>query len=252
MLTMRGIKMKNKNNLGTQINVLIPEFVSKTITELDFEKLKSMKQGGFWIDQFKAFANLIPDVGGAIAQEVQNYQNYKAAEFFRKFTAYIYGLKPTSCEERLKFCDQIEEKARDYAGNVIMSMVDRLDNIHKQSILANLTNAEIMGYISMEDLFRLTSMLERIPYVDLLDLLKYKEPYYDENGNSESLFATGVLRFAFLDTVNSRNEFVLSPMGQKLVINGMRTPVIVQFDGLQIGLPTMTDEDLDQIFDELR
>lgn len=239
--------MKIMNTENKQSNIPISEIVRQTLTELDFEKLKPIKQSDFWIDQFKAIVNLTPFAGGAIAQEVQNFQNYKAAEFFRKFTAYIYNLELHTANERMNFCNEIEEKAQDYSGNVIMGMVDRLDNIHKQGILANLTNAKINGLITIEDMFRLSSMLERIPYVDLTDLLKYSKPFYDESGNTELLFATGVLRFAYLDGVNDSNKYVLSAMGQKLVKYGMRLQVDVQFDGLQIELPTMTDEDIHEI-----
>lgn len=58
-------------------------------------------------------------------------------------------------------------------------MIYCLDNINKQKNLANLTKARINGQISIEDFFRLSNMLERIPYVDLESLHNYIENYYD-------------------------------------------------------------------------
>ena len=115
------------------------------------------------MEQLKAVANLVPTVGGALAQEIQVLQDYRDSEFLRKYTAYILGVADTTDKERDKFAEEIAKKADDYAGNVIAGMVDRLDNINKEHILANLTMARIEDKISIETFFRLTSVLEHIP-----------------------------------------------------------------------------------------
>ena len=224
----------------------LPEIVNQSFSKADLNKLAPQK-GWTWFDQFKAFVNLVPWVGGFSAQEIQNIQDYKESEFCRKYTAYIYSLEPHSEADREKFCEDVESQALDFSGNVIMGIVDRLDNINKQCVLANLTSAKIKGQISIEDFFRLASMLERIPYVDLRELLKYGRPYYDESGNTELLFATGALRLAILDGENNNSKYVLSALGQKLIEFGFKTPISVEFDGLKIGLPTATDEDIDKM-----
>lgn len=229
----------------------LPKIVNHSFSKVDLKKLVPIK-GGAWMDQFKAFVNLVPGVGGFLAQEVQNIQEYKTAEFYRKYTAFIYNLEPFSEEEREKFCEDVESQAQDYSGNVIMGIVDRLDNINKQYVLANLTNAKIKEQISIEDFFRLASMLERIPYVDLRELLKYGKPYYDESGNTELLFATGALRLAILDGENNNSKYVLSALGQKLITYGFRTLISVEFDGLKIGLPIATDEEIDRMMENFK
>ena len=93
----------------------------------------------FWKNQFKAALNLVPGVGGALAQELQNYEDFRLAEFFRKFTSFILELTEVSADDRVKFANEVQEKAEDMAGNVISGMVDRLDNINKEKILASLT-----------------------------------------------------------------------------------------------------------------
>lgn len=42
-------------------------------------------------------------------------------------------------------------------------------------------------------------MLERIPYVDLAKLELYNQDFYDDEGDSELLFATGVLQQSVID-----------------------------------------------------
>ena len=158
----------------------MPYIVGNLVLSPDLDKLKPLKTSNVWKEQIKALINLIPGVGGAIAQEIQVIENYKTAEFFRKLTKYIFEISDTTVVERSKFSKEIEDTAHDYSGYVLLGMVDRLDNINKQTILANLTKARINSIISIEDYFRLSAILERVPYVDLEFLPLYQEPHYDE------------------------------------------------------------------------
>lgn len=169
----------------------------------DLDKLAPLKQKVSWKDQLKAVLDLLGSWGNPVSgvaggaefllDEIDIFENYKLSEFFRKFTAFALELTDISAEERVKFSEEVQEKANDKSGNVLMGMVDRLDNINKGQVLANLIKARIHQMISVEDFFRLSSMLERIPYVDLNMLRYYKEPYYDESGDTELLYATGAL-----------------------------------------------------------
>lgn len=172
----------------------INNFVDETFMKVKSASANPLKTKSGWLEQLKAIVNLIPTLGGALAQEIQVFQDYKESEFFRKYTAFILGVVDTSEKEREKFAEEIAKKANDAAGNVIAGMVDRLDNINKEVILANLTKARIEEMISIENFFRLASVLERVPYIDLAKLSSYQTPYYDEDGDTELLNSTGVLR----------------------------------------------------------
>lgn len=215
----------------------VEEIVDGVVKSSDLDKLAPLKQKGSWKDQLKAVLDLIGSwgnpvsgvAGGAkfVLDEIDIFENYKLSEFFRKFTAFALELTDVSAEERVKFSEEVQKKANDYSGNVLMGMVDRLDNINKGQVLANLIKARIHQFISVDDFFRLSSMLERIPYVDL-DMLKYyKESYYDESGDTELLYATGALN---QNTINiyGRNKYVLSTLGEKLLRFGLMTPVEVE------------------------
>lgn len=192
-----------------------------------------------WSDQLYSIINLIPIVGGALANEIQTIgktvTEYKINEFFRKFTYFICELGDMSDEARSEFVDEIENRAKDTPGNVIMGLIDRLDNINKEKILANLVKARGTKNISIEDFFRLSSVLERIPYVDLDHLHLYKEPYYDDNGDTELLRATGVLRPILLN--EKGDKYILSPLGIKLLRWGLMIEIQVQeVIGTSMGL----------------
>ena len=132
-------------------------------------------------------------------------------------------------------------------------MVDRMDNINKEVILANLVKAKLFDRITIEDFFRLASILERIPYVDLPHLKKYENDYYDESGDTELLASTGVIK----QTVVGDNKYALSELGIKLIDHGLRVEVdkgsIRQ--GTEVGLEwananAITAEEIDQLFEE--
>ena len=230
--------------------VQISEVVSGLVGSPDLESLKPVKSKGFWKDQLKAALNLIPGVGGSLAQELQNIEDYKLSEFFRKFTSYILELTDISAEDRVKFSEEVQEKAKDLPGNVILGMVDRLDNIQKQRILANLTKARIHQIISIEDFFRMASMLERIPYVDLDVLPKYIEPYYDESGDTELLYATGALMIHTIDA-NDTNKYILSKLGEGLLKWGCEVNLDVERSaGTNMALNYAKNEDISRILEE--
>lgn len=187
------------------------------------------------MEQVKALVNLVPIFGGALAQEIQIMQNFKDSEFFRKYTAYILGVADLPIQERKIFAEEIAQKARDSAGYLITGMVNRLDNINKEVILANLTRSRIDDKISIENFFRLASVLERIPYVDLVKLPSYQTPYYDEDGDTELLNSTGVLRPVKLS--EDGDSYILSPLGIKLLSFGLNINIgEVTVTGTSVGV----------------
>jgi hypothetical protein len=175
----------------------------------------------------KALVNVIPFVGGVVAEELQQFYDYKDDEFFRKFTRFLIGMTDTTVEERLRFADDIQKKAEDYSGIVILGMVDKLDNINKQTVFANLSVARINGRISIEDFFRLHYLLERIPYVDLKELPQYEKPFYDNSGDTELLYATGALEMVTIDS-NNTNKYILSKLGEMLLKWGLNVEISIE------------------------
>lgn len=228
----------------------ITEIIENMLVSPDLNSLSPLQDKDAWKNQLKAVVNLIPGVGGALAQELQSIEDYKTNEFFRKFTIFIMELTDLGTDERDMFSREIEEKANDYSGNVLLGLVDRLDNINKGKILANLIKAKVSGDISIEDFFRLSSMTERIPYVDLINLPKYQVDYYDESGDTELLFATGVLTQTVIDA-NDNGKYRLSILGQKLLEYGMGMKLEVERNaGTVFSLNTATTEDINRIFEE--
>ena len=120
----------------------VQNIVENILTKTDLSVV-NQHQGLTWSDQFKAVLNLIPVVGGLLAQEYQNLQDYRDSEFFRKYTVFIMGLSDTTIEQRCKFAEEVGLKAQDAPGNVIANMVDALDNINKEKYFAKVSRAKI-------------------------------------------------------------------------------------------------------------
>ena len=82
-------------------------------------------------------------------------------------------------------------------------------------------------------------MLERIPYVDLAKLELYNQDYYDDEGDSELLFATGALQQSVIDEEDG-NKYVLSKLGRKLLKYGLRIEVSdLQPRGTKVASPDL-------------
>ena len=187
----------------------LSDIVQQTLLVPDLAVKKPWHGHINWVDQLCATVNLIPCVGGAIAGEIKAITdaaaNYQASEFLRKFTTFIYGLGDFGDNERILFLKELEGAAKDASGNVMLSIIDRLDNIHKQKILANLVRAKGEG------------------------------KYYDDNGDSELLYSTGVLRPAMYNQDGDR--YVLSPLGVNLMKHGLRLPAeMPQIKGTSTGI----------------
>ncbi len=229
------------------------ENISKIVEQsigANLEKLNEVKMGTTKEKLVVLLKFVTGDVVGSIESAGQIIADYKEGDFFRKYFRYIYGLVNTTPEERHKFAEEIREKAEDMPGNVVFGIVDRMDNINKEEILARLTIARINEMISIEDFFRLSSMLERIPYVDLKMLPYYQSAYYDESGDTELLYATGALEVHTIDA-NGTNKYILSILGKQLLEYGCAVQVEMEHGkGTNMKLDIVEQKDIEEMFDE--
>lgn len=240
-----------------QLMLNLPIIVKDILESEDLKKIKRINVKEETIDAIIGVINYIPVVGGGIASEIQQIkdarQSYLEIDFYRKFLALIYGIQDLQPKDIATFMEEISEKAQDYAGNVITNLINRIDNINKADILANLVRAKTENRITIHDFFRLSSMLERIPYIDLNELKKYQNPYYDKSGDTELLYATGALKLAILDS-ESENSYTLSNLGALLLEEGMNYKNVQRSKGgtdvAQLEWNGIKDPDPDQLNDD--
>ena len=76
----------------------INDIVEGTFTKVDLSVVNK-HHGLNWKGQLQAVLNFVPGCGGFLAQELQNYLDYRDNEFLRKYTTYIIaengGYPPT-------------------------------------------------------------------------------------------------------------------------------------------------------------
>lgn len=228
----------------------LSKIVEQSLKRVSIEQLAAIKTGALKDKILAIFKLLCEDYLGAAESEIQAFVGYQESVFFRKYATYLLGLVDTSPEKRHKFAEEIQKKAEDSAGNVISGMVARLDNINKETVFAKLSVARIHGAISTEDFFRVYSLLERIPYVDLKQLPRYKEPFCDESGDTELLFATGALEIETIDSKGGSNKYKLSRLGELLLRWGFNIHLELEHGkGTNVELNRATQEDIDEIFE---
>lgn len=198
----------------------LPVVVKDILESTDLKKIKKVDLNNIGKEALIEAFNCIPVLGGVVASILQivrsNRETYVEMEFYRKLLALIYGIKELKSKDIKSFMDEVENNAKDFSGSVITHLVNKIDNVNKASILANLIKSRVNNEISIHDFFRLSSMLDRIPYIDLNELEKYQKTYYDDSGDTELLYATGALK---LDTIDAQEEnlYILSELGRKLL-----------------------------------
>ena len=112
----------------------LSKIVEQTLKSVSLQEIKDAKKRPVK-DQIFALLKLVTgDFVGSLESETQVISDYKEGEFFRKYVSYLYELVDTTPDERSKFCQEVQENADDFSGNVILGIVDRLDNINKESI----------------------------------------------------------------------------------------------------------------------
>lgn len=228
----------------------LPIIVKEVLESKDLKKIERIDVRNETKDAIIGALNYIPVIGGGIAAEIQQIKNARQSfleiDFYRKFLALIYGIQDLLPKDITAFLEEVSEKAQDNSGNVITNLINRIDNVNKAEILANLVRAKTENRITIHDFFRLSSMLERIPYVDLNELKKYQNPYYDESGDTELLYATGALKLSILDS-ESENSYTLSNLGALLLEEGMNYENVLRSKGgtdiAQLGWDEIKDPD---------
>lgn len=239
------------NDLSVVVKDVLESTDLKNINKVDLKNISK--------DALIGAINCLPIVGGVIASYLQiaknNRETYLELDFYRKLLALIYEIQDLQPKDIKCFMDDVEKNANDFSGNVITNLVNRTDNINKARVLANLIKSRVKGDISIHDFFRLSSVLERIPYVDLNRLDQYKKPYYDDSGDTELLYATGALKLNTIDADNE-NLYILSELGRKLLVFGMHHFLDVEnkggtnINGMITSSETITGSDIDQMFDD--
>lgn len=215
----------------------------------NYDNLRKADKGKCLNDNLLGMIGCIPVVGAWISAGIESSFSYSDAALFRKVFAFIYGIKDTSVEERKAFVEEVESTAKDVSGNVICDMINRLDNINKAEILANLMKAKMNGDIDIADFFRLSAVCERIPYSDLQHLKQFEDEDCIDGGVTELLYSSGALLQRTIG--EDSNTYTLSALGRKLLKYGLLYNVNLDTKNATL-IPSLGIEDIDNIIEQKR
>lgn len=173
-------------------------------------------------------AGFIPVLGLVKSKtSFQGYYDYRTAikllNFMEAFSQ--EDLDPTKFEEMIQ---EVESINKESLFETMMDIIDRIDNVNKTVILANILRHSIKGDISRPNYLRHCWILTNIPYIDLLQLHKYTTDYY-ETASSEILMSNGLIRETIIDAGEFGTEeenkggskFGLSSLGEEMLYYGL-------------------------------
>lgn len=153
-------------------------------------------------------------------------KNFQLFRLMKKVHKFIFITSDTTLKERESFISEYAEKNKENGCEALFAVLERLDNVNKIDVLANLIKAKIRENISIENFIRLTIILDRIPFSDLKELSKYTVDYF-EDGSTDILLSAGVLFETVLDA-NDTNKYRLNSLGVILLKYGLLENVDVE------------------------
>lgn len=179
-------------------------------------------------DDIKEIIDLLNDVVefatgapviGVIAKLIKLTSNIRDRLFVEKVITFINETKELGETERKKTLCDIEEKMKSRAGEQLLYLIERMNNKQKVKYLSKLFIARAKGIIDTACFFRLSLLLERLPYMDIEKLSMYKSDYYDE-ATIDIFSSTGAICLSKIRNgtkeLNS-DKYILTFLGRKLL-----------------------------------
>lgn len=221
----------------------LPLVLKDCLQYSDYSQIKEIEQKKLARDAGIGIINLFPVIGGFANSLIQSGISYSDSRLFRNCIRFIYEIKETTLEEREKFIKEVEQKSCDNAGNVICDILNRIDNINKAEVIANLMKAKIKNDIDIEDFFRLSAICDRIPYTDFKFLHLFVEDNFIDGGVTELLYSAGVLLLKSVGN-DQINKYILSVAGRKLLKFGLNIEVNTSIENKTDVISDLTWEEV--------
>jgi hypothetical protein len=143
----------------------------------------------------EGFIQNIP-IFGSLYKGGKALLSIKDQYFVKKVFRFLCEIKDVAVEKRLEFIRELEEESdvAQSAGETLVMLIDRLDNLEKPIILGRLLKAKAEGYIDLLKFLRLSSIVEKAFMPDLKRLGKYVSTNYEpEDEAAKSLESLGLL-----------------------------------------------------------
>lgn len=171
------------------------------------------------LDKFPALGWLM----GLAKGTQETYNEFIRYRFCKKAYKFLFFTKDIDRDKLNDFFREYSKASGEDGYELLLSVIDRVDNLVKVKYLANLLKAKLEGKISIDDYIRLNTALQLVPFIDLKTLPSYTESR-KEGKDTYSLFASGLLVMSNIDPKGT-NSYQLSENGLLLAKYGMEKDV---------------------------
>lgn len=151
-------------------------------------------------------------------------KNYQTNRLAKKIYKLIVGTSTLTSRQKQQFLEEYTEANKEEGAEVLLSLLDRIDNSNKIDVVSRLMASRINNQITIEEFIRLTDALEKLSFIDIQNLEKYKENHYVA-GESEMIFTSGLIYTSFITPTS--NSYRLSRLGWQFLKYGMGLDVTI-------------------------
>lgn len=157
-----------------------------------------------------------------VASDIQSYR------FCKKIYRFVFLTQQYDREELDKFWHEYSVANKENGYELMLSVLEKMDNINKVDVMTNLLRAKLDGQISIDNYIRLTASLQIVPYIDLRCLPDYLESTGTRH-DTYMLLAAGLLYNSAIgvDGVGKKdsNHYQLNDNGLLFVKFGLNVDV---------------------------
>lgn len=200
--------MKNENLTTAMTNSILDDNIGKVNSDII---------NGLLSKGLQSIINVELPIIGCFAQISTSISD---TLFMKKCLEFLKGINDIPKKDRYRLIGDISAQNQSDAGEIILSLINKLDHPQKIQLLCKLFKAAVYNDITVDDFIRLSFMVEKCPYIDLLNLKGYIHPDYIP-GCTETLLASGFIEKSIFDfgdaEGNSNDKYSLTPMGQMLL-----------------------------------
>lgn len=158
-------------------------------------------------------------VVGIVSKLVKLTHSIKDRLFIEKVITFISDTEGLDGVKRKEVLRDIELKMNSRPGEVLLYLIERMDNKQKTSYFSKLFLSRANRMIDTECFFRLSVVLERIPYLDIEKLQLYKSNYYDEF-TVDIFLSAGAIHLSKIKNGSNdldSDKYILTKLGAKMV-----------------------------------
>lgn len=198
---------------------LVESVKSEDLTEL------SLEIGESFIDAIMedGVVQNIPIFGGIYKLGKASF-GIREHYFTKKIYLFLFNIKDISATDRSSFLNDLESiNYSQRAGETLINLLDRFDNMEKPIILSNLLKAKVKGDIDIINFLRLATILEKGFLPDIKKLNEYIPSKLFNGHECESLSSLGLIYQTVLDPNGTNNRFSITNLGSDLLKFGINS-----------------------------